>query len=318
MAGEMEHNRNMIEDLEMEPPAAGASEQTPIARPPAGDMAEPEVALAQPSRPPRARTQRHDGWTPERIRIFLFTLAQCGVVADAAKAAGMSVQGAYRLRNRAAGHAFDVAWSAAAMLGRKHLVDSAMSRALNGWIETTWRRGEIWGERNRFDNRLTMAMITRLDRQVENDGAENKAARTVAKDFDAFVELVCQGGEGVDAFIAARQPPEPAEVSPRRGYLTWLPPSDPIPSDAEDPVPIPADGHAPNPAEGAVPAAPADQATPVAEPIDTSHLYLDSIPGWDEKDALLCLRAGLFEKMDDRPKAQFMGHFAYLIEGDRR
>ena len=36
-------------------------------------------APALPS--PRAATQRHDGWTPERRRIFLETLAECdGVV----------------------------------------------------------------------------------------------------------------------------------------------------------------------------------------------------------------------------------------------
>ena len=30
---------------------------------------------------------RHDGWTPERLRTFLETLAACGVVADACRAA---------------------------------------------------------------------------------------------------------------------------------------------------------------------------------------------------------------------------------------
>ena len=46
---------------------------------------------------------RHDGWTPERLRTFLETLAACGVVADACRAASMSPQSAYALRNRRAG-----------------------------------------------------------------------------------------------------------------------------------------------------------------------------------------------------------------------
>ena len=33
------------------------------------------------------RRLRHDGWTPERERIFCERLAECGIVADAARAA---------------------------------------------------------------------------------------------------------------------------------------------------------------------------------------------------------------------------------------
>ena len=58
-------------------------------------------------------THRHDGWTPDRIKTFLNTLAECGVVADAACAAGMSARSAYNLRNRAEGGPFAVAWNAA-------------------------------------------------------------------------------------------------------------------------------------------------------------------------------------------------------------
>ena len=57
------------------------------------------------------RAQRRDGWTPERITTFLTALAQCGSVEHAARAAGMTRQGAYALRSRAGGRVFALAWT---------------------------------------------------------------------------------------------------------------------------------------------------------------------------------------------------------------
>jgi hypothetical protein len=48
------------------------------------------------------QTKRHDGWTPDRQRIFLNTLAETGIVEDACGAAGMSRLSACAFRNRAA------------------------------------------------------------------------------------------------------------------------------------------------------------------------------------------------------------------------
>ena len=149
--------------------------------------------------PPRA-----DGWTPERIRAFLHALAQCGVVEDAARAAGMSRQSAYAFRNSARGRAFDVAWRAALLLARRRIADELMSRALNGCVEVIVRDGEVWGERHRFDNRLTLAVLTRLDELTatsvhRTDGSPRRAA----EDFDAYVDSVCEGGEAPARFLRA-------------------------------------------------------------------------------------------------------------------
>lgn len=154
------------------------------------------------------RGPRHDGWSPERIRLFLATLAETGVAADAARAAGMSVQGAYALRNRAAGRAFHLAWNAALQLARRRLADEVMSRALHGVVDVIVRDGEVWAERHRFDNRLTMSVLARLDRQALQDDRENEDARLVAEEFDEFVDLVSAGGDGADRFIGARRTAE--------------------------------------------------------------------------------------------------------------
>jgi hypothetical protein len=151
------------------------------------------------------RAQRTDGWTADRIRIFLETLAACGVVEDACRAAEMSRQSAYAFRNRAAGGGFRVAWDAACQLARRPLADAAMSRALNGTVEEIRQNGEVVAQRHRFDNRLTMAVLTRLDRLCESDTEENRAARLAAGEFDQFVDLVAEGGKGAAQFIAARR-----------------------------------------------------------------------------------------------------------------
>ncbi len=165
-------------------------------------LIEPAVQASSHRHPTRA--PRHDGWTPERIRIFLDTLADCGCVADAARVAGMSWQSAYKLRNRANGHAFQLAWAGAELLARRRVAADALSRAVHGCVEIIVRDGEVWAERHRFDNRHTMAVLSRLDRLAAAHDSEGRAARIVAREFDEFVDLVCAGGEGADAFVADR------------------------------------------------------------------------------------------------------------------
>jgi hypothetical protein len=149
-------------------------------------------------------TSRADGWTPSRIRTFLDTLAERGVVADAARAAGMSTQGAYAFRNSARGRGFDVAWRAALLLARRRLEDEVMSRALNGCVEVIVRDGEVWGERHRFDNRLTMAVLTRLDAMADSPAQLDDGPRRVAHEFEAFVDSVCAGGDEAVDFLHSR------------------------------------------------------------------------------------------------------------------
>lgn len=65
------------------------------------------------------RRKSHRGWTPERKVLFHETLAQSGVVLEAARAAGMSAHAAYALRNR--DPLFDTGWEAALTLARRRL-----------------------------------------------------------------------------------------------------------------------------------------------------------------------------------------------------
>jgi hypothetical protein len=131
------------------------------------------------------RAVRRDGWTPERIRLFLETLADRASITTAARAAGVSTRAAYKFRDRAP--AFDDAWQIA--LGIACPIRPLVSRVLHGSVKTIVRNGRIRGERHYFDNRLAMAMLTRLDRQILSRQAGNEPL--VAMDFDSLVALAC-------------------------------------------------------------------------------------------------------------------------------
>jgi len=154
---------------------------------------------------PTGSANRHDGWSPEKDRLFLTTLAETGVVADACRAAGMSRNAAYARRRSAAGRAFALGWDAALLLSRAAVADDALSRSHHGVIDRLYRNGELVAERHRYDNRLTMAVLTRLDRLA--DGQEGRPEiHAVAGEFDRFLDLLPEGNEGAERFLAARFP----------------------------------------------------------------------------------------------------------------
>jgi hypothetical protein len=158
----------------------------------------------------RGRAIRSDGFTPERQVTYLSTLAACGVVIDACRAAGICKDTAYNLRNGAQGRAFALAWDAAILISRGRMSDELMSRGMNGCIDRLYRNGELVAERHRHDNRLAMAILTRLDRQAEGMGEGAAVARAIGQDWERFLEIVKAGGEEVDSFLADRARQEKA------------------------------------------------------------------------------------------------------------
>jgi molybdenum-dependent DNA-binding transcriptional regulator ModE len=75
---------------------------------------------------------RRDGWTPERQLRFLDALARSRSVTQAARAAGMTRESAYRLRKRRDGALFAAAWDRAmeshtrVTVGRRQLRQQAL------------------------------------------------------------------------------------------------------------------------------------------------------------------------------------------------
>lgn len=141
------------------------------------------------------------GWTPERMARFLSLLAEAGNVRACAQACGLSAQSVYKLRRR--DPLFARAWQAAVLLARDHSEQVLASRALEGVEEPIYHRGELVGTRRRYDTRLLLAHMARLDRQAEAAAAETDAGR-----FDELVALVA--GERPDGQLRGADPRLPA------------------------------------------------------------------------------------------------------------
>ena len=112
---------------------------------------------------PVRRKPRTDGWTEEKQRRFIETLADTGLVNLAARAVGMSRASAYQLRRSAHGAAFARAWDAA----RHHAVglveDIAFERAIEGTEqEVLNREGDVIATRLVHDNRLLKYLLSHL------------------------------------------------------------------------------------------------------------------------------------------------------------
>ena len=144
---------------------------------------------------------RSDGWSPEKMRIFLEILAVHGTVGRAAAACDMSRESAYRLRHR--NGAFRIAWDAAQRLARTLLAETVVSRALEGYTEV-WVRDGVVSEHRRFDNRLAMAVLTHLEKKAGPGSDLDPMVDTVCDHFGAFVDEVCRGGDQAADFLARR------------------------------------------------------------------------------------------------------------------
>jgi hypothetical protein len=101
-----------------------------------------------PSDSERPSKIRRDGWTAERQLRFLDALARTCNVGNAATAAGMSRESAYRLRERRDGALFALLWARILepRRGEVHtqpLTDGRIMRLLGTHFR--WERGEFTG-----------------------------------------------------------------------------------------------------------------------------------------------------------------------------
>lgn len=131
--------------------------------------------------PPPGWHRHH--WTPALKARFLDHLSHSGNVRAACAEVGFSPEAAYRLRRR--DPLFAASWAAALVLGREASEQVLADRALNGVTEPIFYRGEQVGERVRFDNRLLLAHLARLDRLADETRAGRHARR-----FDELLALV--------------------------------------------------------------------------------------------------------------------------------
>jgi len=115
------------------------------------------------------------GWTPAIKAKFLDHLATKGNARASCAHVGLSPEAAYRLRRRDGD--FARGWAAALVLARESSVQVLADRAIDGIEERIFYRGELIDIRRKYDTRLLLAHIARLDRLVDEAGAGEDAAR---------------------------------------------------------------------------------------------------------------------------------------------
>lgn len=155
---------------------------------------------------PLLSSRRQDGWSAAAQRSFLEAIAEGHGVEVACARVGLSAASAYAYRRTAKGAAFALGWRAATLVARDAIAEPLLVRALQGQVDTVVR-GETVVTRHRHDNRLAMSLLARLDRQVEAaPDPDVKAARLVAQEFDAFLDLVArdEGPARAGLFLARR------------------------------------------------------------------------------------------------------------------
>lgn len=127
-----------------------------VDNPTASGTAEPFDGIALPD-----SRNRRAGWSADRQRLFLTSLAETGSVHVSAAAARISARSAYRLRARSP--AFAAAWDTADQLAVGRLSALAFDRAIHGRVEQVWEEGNLVIEKRLPSDKLLMWLLARLD-----------------------------------------------------------------------------------------------------------------------------------------------------------
>ena len=155
-------------------------------------------------------TDEATGWTGFSRRLFLSILAESGKVAEACDATGLVRSGAYALRNR--DPVFAAGWDAAAALARVPLADRLAEQAIDGITDTVTRADGSTVTRHRFDSRLSIAVLNRLDRRCDRAEAAGACTFGIQASWEAYLVAVGTGDHA--AAMAMIAPPHQPETAP--------------------------------------------------------------------------------------------------------
>nr|WP_298930539.1 hypothetical protein [uncultured Erythrobacter sp.] len=167
--------------------------------------------MSTPENSPQKTPQitRHDGWTLAKQAMFLRQLSATHSVTEAARAAGMTRQSAYRLRSRLKGKPFDLAWEVAFHHSFDVLAHAALERALNGVEVPVFYQGEQVGAYRRYDERLTVALLGKSTHGGNPVfGRLVNSAEKHARDFEGLLGMLERGEDVPTGALAVDDPGE--------------------------------------------------------------------------------------------------------------
>ena len=113
---------------------------------------------------------RRNSITASRQRAFIAALAASGVVAQAARSIGASLEALYKLRHRPGAEGFAAAWDEAVDRGVRRLEDCALARAIEGEERMVVSAGKVVGTERRHNEGLVMFFLRH--RRAERYGKE--------------------------------------------------------------------------------------------------------------------------------------------------
>ena len=99
----------------------------------------------------------YNSLTPEKRAQFLALLSEYGNVTRAADDAGLSRVYLYQMKR--GDESFAAEWEEAARVGAARLEDEARKRAVEGWEEPVWHRGEMCGTVRKFSDTLLICLL---------------------------------------------------------------------------------------------------------------------------------------------------------------
>lgn len=159
---------------------------TPAAPPAAPALPAPALVQCVEALPEAPAATSADLFPRARQVAFLRALAESGAVRPASAAIGISYRTVYR--ERRANPAFRRAWDSALLAARALHEDVLACRAIDGVEEVVWFHGQEVGRRVRYDTRLLLAHLARLDKLTED-----ARLSAFADDYEGALERFAAG-----------------------------------------------------------------------------------------------------------------------------
>ncbi|PNU02034.1 hypothetical protein A8V01_10840 [Novosphingobium guangzhouense] len=105
------------------------------------------------------KAPRRNSITPDRQRMFIAALAASGIVTQAARAIGASLEALYKLRQIKGAEGFSAAWDMAVDRGMLRLQDCALERAIVGEERPVASGGKVVATYTRHDTALMLFLL---------------------------------------------------------------------------------------------------------------------------------------------------------------
>ena len=146
-------------------------------------------------------------------------LVETGRVTTACQFCGLTKQSAYALRAR--DPIFAAGWDAACELARMPLADALYEQALDGLTDTITRDDGRTVTRHRFDSRLSIAVLNRLDRRCDRAANQGSPHLGAVSQWDEFVAAIGSEDQArAEAILAHDDSAKPSQASQLRDEST--------------------------------------------------------------------------------------------------